>query len=99
MNDFMDLCLSRQSCRKFTDRPVEREKLARCVEAARQAPSACNSQPWSFVAVETQGEYTSGTTVVDIEGRLGHPANALVALGLDVEGFQQWVAEVLTLAP
>ncbi len=53
MNDFMDLCLSRQSCRKFTDRPVEREKLARCVEAARQAPSACNSQPWSFVAVET----------------------------------------------
>lgn len=24
-----------------------------------------------FVAVETQGEYTAGTTVVDIEGRLG----------------------------
>jgi non-specific riboncleoside hydrolase len=52
-----------------------------------------------FVAVETQGEYTSGTTVVDIEGRLGHPANAQVALGLNVEGFQQWVAEVLALAP
>jgi non-specific riboncleoside hydrolase len=51
-----------------------------------------------FVAVETQGEYTSGTTVVDIEGRLGHPANAQVALGLNVEGFQQWVAEVATLA-
>lgn len=53
MNDFMDLCLRRQSCRDFTDKAVEHEKLARCVEAARLAPSACNSQPWSFVVVET----------------------------------------------
>jgi non-specific riboncleoside hydrolase len=52
-----------------------------------------------FVAVETQGTYTAGTTVVDIENRLGHPANAQVALDLDVDGFRQWVAEVLALAP
>lgn len=52
-----------------------------------------------FVAVETQGQYTSGTTVVDIEQRLGQPANAEVALEIDVVGFQQWVAEVLALAP
>lgn len=52
-----------------------------------------------FVAVETQGTYTAGTTVVDIEGRLGQPANAQVALDLDVEGFRRWAAEVLALAP
>jgi non-specific riboncleoside hydrolase len=52
-----------------------------------------------FVAVETRGEWTAGTTVVDIEGRLGRPANARVALGLDVDGFRQWVAELLTRAP
>ncbi|MEY8353422.1 nitroreductase family protein [Lachnospiraceae bacterium 54-53] len=52
MNDFMDLCLRRQSCRNFSDQPVEHEKLARCVEAARLAPSGCNGQPWSFVVVE-----------------------------------------------
>lgn len=52
-----------------------------------------------FVAVETQGTWTSGTTVVDIEGKLGQPANAQVALGLDVAGFRRWVAEVLALAP
>lgn len=52
-----------------------------------------------FVAVETQGTYTAGTTVVDIEGRLEQPANAQVALDLDVEGFRRWVAEVLALAP
>ncbi|ENK5923202.1 ribonucleoside hydrolase RihC, partial [Klebsiella variicola] len=37
--------------------------------------------------------------VVDIEGRLGQPANALVALDIDVEGFQRWAAEVIALAP
>ncbi|HGY1780083.1 TPA: ribonucleoside hydrolase RihC [Citrobacter amalonaticus] len=52
-----------------------------------------------FVAVETQGDYTAGTTVVDIEGRMNRPANVQVALDIDVAGFQQWVAEVLALAP
>lgn len=52
-----------------------------------------------FVAVETRGEWTAGTTVVDIEGRLGRQANARVALGLDVAGFRRWVAELLARAP
>jgi len=51
------------------------------------------------VVVETQGQFTSGTTVVDIEQHLNRPANARVALDIDVAGFQKWVAEVLALAP
>jgi nitroreductase len=31
---------------------VEPEKLQRCLEAARLAPSASNSQPWKFVVVD-----------------------------------------------
>ncbi|MDR1309163.1 MAG: nitroreductase family protein [Deltaproteobacteria bacterium] len=53
MCDYLELALKRQSCRHFSDQKVEREKLARCVEAARLTPSACNSQPWSFVVVES----------------------------------------------
>lgn len=46
---YFDLIAARQSCRRFDpSRPVEREKLDRCLEAARLAPSACNSQPWRF---------------------------------------------------
>lgn len=52
MTDFMELCLRRQSCRSFSGRPVEHEKLVRCVEAAHYAPSGCNAQPWSFIVVE-----------------------------------------------
>ena len=50
--DFLNVCARRQSCRSYADKPVEREKLVRCIEAARLAPSACNSQPWSFVVVD-----------------------------------------------
>lgn len=52
-----------------------------------------------FVAVETQGAWTAGTTVVDIDGKLGQTPNVGVALDIDVEGFRHWVAEVLALAP
>ncbi len=51
MEDFMRLALSRESCRDYSEKPVEREKLVRCLEAARIAPSACNSQPWRFTVV------------------------------------------------
>lgn len=68
-----------------------------CAIAWLVKPELFQVQP-CFVAVETQGEYTSGTTVVDIEGRFERQPNAQVALGLDVEGFQAWVAEVLAQA-
>jgi nitroreductase len=50
--ELLDLIKKRQSVRRFTAQPVEREKLDRCLEAARLAPSASNSQPWSFVIVD-----------------------------------------------
>ncbi len=50
--NFMELVQSRESVRKYKSDPVEREKIERCLEAARLAPSACNSQPWSFVVVD-----------------------------------------------
>jgi len=48
----LDLIKHRKSVRDFLDRPVEREKIMMCLEAARLAPSACNSQPWKFIVVD-----------------------------------------------
>lgn len=50
---FLDLVKTRQSDRAFdADRPVEKDKLERILEAAQLAPSACNAQPWKFIIVE-----------------------------------------------
>ena len=51
MQSFLDLVQHRQSDRAYLDKPVEAEKIERILEAARLAPSACNSQPWKFIVV------------------------------------------------
>lgn len=50
--DFYELINTRQSVRKYSDRPVEREKIEIITEAVHLAPSACNSQPWKLVIVD-----------------------------------------------
>jgi nitroreductase len=49
---FIALIKKRQSVRKYDTRLVEPEKVVRCLEAARLAPSASNSQPWKFVVAD-----------------------------------------------
>lgn len=43
--DFMELCKTRRSVRRFQDRPIEQEKLDLILEAGRLAPTAANLQP------------------------------------------------------
>ena len=50
--DFTELVKHRQSDRRYSGKPVEKEKLIQCLEAARLAPSANNSQPWRFIVVD-----------------------------------------------
>jgi nitroreductase len=42
---------SRQSVRRYQERPVSESDIVSLLEAARQAPSAENAQPWRFVAI------------------------------------------------
>jgi len=49
---FLDLVKIRQSVRNYLKKPVEREKIECCLEAARFAPSANNNQPWEFIIID-----------------------------------------------
>ena len=53
---FLKLISARFSVRKYKRTRIEREKILRCLEAARLTPSACNSQPWHFVVVDNPEE-------------------------------------------
>lgn len=50
--DTLETIRTRRSVRKFSDRPVEPEKLQSVLEAAQQAPSWANMQCWRFVVVQ-----------------------------------------------
>ena len=51
MKTLDELIKERRSIRKYSDRPVEKEKITAILEAARLSPSACNAQPWRIAAV------------------------------------------------
>lgn len=47
----------------YDPRPVEREKLLTCLEAARWAASSFNEQPWSYILAERQDEAAFATAL------------------------------------
>ena len=52
LSPFQELVRSRRSIRRYLDKPVEKEKVLTCIEAARLAPSADNVQPWRFLIID-----------------------------------------------
>ncbi len=55
-DEFSSLVRSRHSCRQYSPRQVGRETLLAVLETARNAPSACNRQPWEFIVVDSDRE-------------------------------------------
>ncbi len=53
--DFQELIARRYSVRAYRTDPVEEEKLAQVLEAARLAPTAANFQPFQVIVVHTAG--------------------------------------------
>lgn len=53
MTDFLSLVRDRYSCRAFTEKPVEPEKIDALLEAAVAAPTAVDKQPWHAWVFET----------------------------------------------
>ena len=47
----MKVIEDRRSIRRYTDEPVSQEQIDMILEAARQAPSGENAQPWRFIVV------------------------------------------------
>lgn len=83
--DFLTLAKDRYSCRKFTNQPVEQEKIDKIIEAAIAAPSAAKKYPVHCWLVTSEDglkkineitKFTFGASVVIVVG--GKPAGAWV---------------------
>ena len=85
MTDFLQLAHDRYSCRSFSDRPVEPEKIGALLDAAVCAPTAVDRQPWHVWVVETPEavERLSALT------RFSFGARVILMLGADPE--RAWV--------
>src|ERR1019366_861562 len=52
--ELLEAIYNRRSVREYTAEPVEEAQLRAMIDAAVQAPSAMNQQPWSFCVVRDQ---------------------------------------------
>jgi nitroreductase len=77
----LDAIFSRRSIRRYTDRPVEREKICTLLEAAMAAPSACNIQPWEFIVIDEPEAVRRFKEVVSENGPYNAPL-VIVVCGL-----------------
>jgi nitroreductase len=48
---FFDIMKTRRTVRDFSERPVPRSIIERCLETAGRAPSGANQQPWTFACI------------------------------------------------
>ena len=53
MMNFLELAHARYSCRKFSDKKVEQEKIDKILEAGMAAPTAVNAQPVKIWVMNT----------------------------------------------
>lgn len=51
--DFLTLAKERFSCRKFSNRQVEQEKIDKIIQAGLLAPTALNKQPFKIFEIKT----------------------------------------------
>ena len=95
--NFHELVLKRQSTRKYSGESVDRKLVSECMEAARLAPSACNSQPWHFIAVDDRQKIEEMGKAAASLGMNGFAAGVpvMVAVVLEKMNFTAKVGSML----
>ncbi len=66
-DEFSSLVLCRYSCRQYASQPVTRQTLLTLLDVARNAPSACNKQPWEFIVIDSDEQLRQ--VIIDSYGR------------------------------
>jgi len=64
--DVFEAIKTRRSVRAFTNEPVSDNEVKKLIDAARQAPSAGNIQPWEFIVVR-DAEIKRGLSVAALD--------------------------------
>ena len=79
--NFMELAKARYSVRSFKNTPVEEEKIAKILEAARIAPTAKNAQPQKIFVLKSPGAVAK----INDHCRCIYGAPLVFAVGYDEE--------------
>lgn len=79
--DALKAIMGRRSIRKYTGEKIPDGDIKVLMEAAMNAPSAHNKQPWHFIVVDDRALLNSITEYHQYSKMLEHASHAIIVLG------------------
>lgn len=93
MDSFEQLCQHRRSIRKYTNRPVEQEKIDYMLRCALMAPSSKRTNPWEFVVVRDEAKLRAMAACRTYGSQMFETAMAAIVIALDTSLTDAWMAD------
>ncbi len=92
-SDFLSLCRSRRSIRKYTSQPVPQQKIDYILTCALMAPSSKRTNPWEFVVVRDEAVLRAMAGCRTYGSGMFNTAMAAIVLTLDTTLSDTWMAD------
>ena len=83
MDSFEQLCQHRRSIRKFTNQPVEQEKIDYLLRCALMSPSAKRTCPWEFIVTHDEAKLRPLAGCRTYGSQMFNTATAAIIIALD----------------
>ena len=93
MDFFEQLCQKRRSIRKYTDQPVEQEKIDYMLRCALMAPSGKRLNPWEFVVVRNTATLRAMAPCKEYGSGMLETAMAAIVVAVDSHKTDTWQAD------
>lgn len=83
MDFFEQLCQRRRSIRKYTNQPIEQEKIDYMLRCALMAPSAKRTCPWEFIVLRDEAKLRPLAACRTYGSQMFNTATAAIVIALD----------------
>ena len=93
MESFEQLCQHRRSTRKYTDRPIEQEKIDYILRCALMAPSGKRTTPWDFVVIRDEQKLRALQSCRTHGSGMFATATAAIVVALDAGLSDTWMVD------
>ncbi|MCW4049230.1 MAG: nitroreductase family protein [Candidatus Bathyarchaeota archaeon] len=88
----LEAIMSRRSIRKYTDKKIPEETIKTLLEAAMNAPSAHNKQPWHFIVVDDRETLYKVPEFHNYSKMLEQASHAIVVLAdTEIQNTDFWI--------
>ncbi len=98
VNQTLQIIFNRKSVRKYTERPVEKEKLEMLVRAGMAAPSSRDRRPWEFVIVTDRDLLDTMGDGLPLARMLKDTKQAIIVCGDTLKSNNAWMLDCSTAA-